>query len=150
MAQADQEFERLKQKYQPAFNLVAELRGQVQHVSMKGTKLLIRGMAPSAKVKNRIWDQIKLIDSTLSDLVLDIIVSQQRASPASVAMTAGGSVGGTQNQRRYIVKPGDNLFKISRACYGDGNRYTKIFNANRNILRDLNTMNPGQELMIPK
>jgi nucleoid-associated protein YgaU len=65
-------------------------------------------------------------------------------------MSAGASVSGSQNQRRYTVKPGDTLSKISRELYGDANQYTKIFNANRNILRDANTIIPGQELVIPE
>jgi hypothetical protein len=153
VAQNNQEFERLKQKYQPALNLMQQLQVQVQNINMEGTKLLIRGVAPSADVKNRIWDQIKMIDATSSDLICDINVSQQQRQPAPqqapATMTAGASVSGGQNQRHYTVKPGDTLSKISRDFYGDANQYTKIFNANRNILRDPNTINPGQDLVIP-
>jgi nucleoid-associated protein YgaU len=48
------------------------------------------------------------------------------------------------------VRPGDTLSKISREFYGDANQYAKIFNANRNVLRDANTISPGQELVIPE
>ena len=65
-------------------------------------------------------------------------------------MTAGASASGGQGQRRYTVKSGDTLSKISREFYGDPNQYTKIFEANRSILRDPNTINPGQELVIPE
>ena len=154
MAQNNQEFERLKQKYQPALNLMQQLQVQVQNINMEGNKLLIRGVAPSADVKNRIWDQIKLIDATSSDLICDINVLQQQRQPAAqqtpAAMTAGASVSGGQNQRHYTVKPGDTLSKISHDFYGDANQYTKIFNANRNILRDPNTIYPGQDLLIPE
>ena len=154
MAQSNQELERLKQKYQPALNLMQQLQVQVQNVNMEGNKLLIRGVAPSAEVKNRVWDQIKLIDATFSDLACDISVSQYQRQPSaqqsSASMTAGASVSGSQDQRRYTVKPGDTLSKISRELYGDANQYTKIFNANRNILRDPNTIIPGQELVIPE
>ena len=150
MAQSNQEFERLKQKYQPALNLMQQLQVQVQNINMEGPKLLVRGVAPSAEVKNRIWDQIKLIDATFSDLVCDLSVSQQQRQPAPATMTAGASVSGGQNQRHYIVKPGDTLSKISREFYGDATQYPKIFNANRNVLRDPNTIVTGQELVIPE
>jgi LysM repeat protein len=153
MAQINQEFDRLRQKYQPALKLMQQLQMQVQvqNMGMKGTKLFIHGVAPSAEVKKRIWDQIKQIDPTFSDLVCDISVSRQPvAQQAPAALTAGASASGGQNQRRYTVKPGDTLYKISSQFYGDSNQYTKIFNANRNILRDLNTINPGQELVIPE
>lgn len=154
MAQNNQNFERLKQKYQPVLNLMQQLQVQVQNINIEGTKLLIRGVASSAEAKNRIWDQIKLIDATFSDLVCDINVSQQQRQPAaqqaSATMTAGAAADSGQNQRHYTVKPGDTLSKISRDHYGDANQYMKIFNANRNVLRDANTINPGQELVIPE
>jgi nucleoid-associated protein YgaU len=147
MAQNNPEFERLKQKYQPALNLMQQLQVQVQNINMEGTKLLIRGVAPDSGVKNKVWDQIKLIDATYSDLICDLSVSQ--AQQGATTMTAGASVSGGQSQRRYTVKPGDTLSKISREFYGDANQYTKIFEANRNVLRDPNKINPGQELLIP-
>jgi len=152
MAQNSQQFERLKQKYQPVLNLMQQLQVQVQNINMEGTKLLIRAVAPTGEVKNRIWDQVKLVDATYSDLTCDISVSQQQrpAAQAPATMTAGASVSGSQNQRHYTVRPGDTLSKISREFYGDASQFTKIFNANRNILRDPNTISPGQELVIPE
>jgi len=152
MAQNSQQFERLKQKYQPVLNLMQQLQVQVQNINMQGTKLLIRAVAPTGEVKNRIWDQVKLVDATYSDLTCDISVSQQQrpAAQAPATMTAGASVSGSQNQRHYTVRPGDTLSKISREFYGDASQFTKIFNANRNILRDPNTISPGQELVIPE
>ena len=153
MAKDSQAFEQAKQKYQPALTLMKQLGVQIQNVNMEGNKLLIRGMAPSSDIKNRIWDQIKLIDAGYSDLTCDLSVSQDQRQPAAqqpgATMTAGAAAGGGQNQRHYTVKSGDTLSKISREFYGDANQYTKIFNANRNILRDPNTIKPGQELIIP-
>jgi nucleoid-associated protein YgaU len=144
MAQGNQDFERLKQKYQPALNLMQQLQVRLQNLNMQGNQLLMRGSAPSAEAKNKVWDQIKLIDSSHSDLICDITVSQQQPT-----MTAGASASGGQGQRRYKVQPGDTLSKISREYYGDPNQFTKIFNANRGVLKDPNTIQPGQELVIP-
>jgi hypothetical protein len=98
MAKDHQEFDRLKQKYQPALHLMQQLEMQVQVQTINNTKLIIHGVAPSAEVKNRIWDQIKLIDATFSDLVCDIRVSQQPRQPvaqqAPATMTAGASASG--------------------------------------------------------
>jgi hypothetical protein len=154
MAKDSQAFEQAKQKYQPALTLMKQLGVQIQNVNMEGNKLLIRGVAPSSDIKNRIWDQIKLIDASYSDLTCDLSVSQDQRQPAAqqpgATMTAGAAAGGGENQRHYTVKSGDTLSKISREFYGDANQYTKIFNANRNILRDPNTIKPGQELIIPE
>jgi nucleoid-associated protein YgaU len=151
MAQNNQNLERLKQKYQPALNLMQHFQVRVQNINMEADKLLIRGVAPSVEVKNKIWDQIKLIDASFSDLVCDISAPEQTiGQQAAIRMSAGASIGGSGSQRRYTVKSGDTLSQISRQFYGDANQYIKIFNANRSILRDANTITPGQELVIPE
>lgn len=45
---------------------------------------------------------------------------------------------------------GDNLWSIARARYGDGLRYTVIYEANKNQIRDPNLIYPGQTFVIPK
>ena len=147
MAENTQQLGRLKQKYQPALNLMQQLGVQLQNVNMSGEKLFIRGAAPNSDTKNKVWEQVKLIDASYPDLILDISVSQQQA-PST--MTAGASVAGGQNQRHYTVRAGDTLSKISREFYGSANDYMKIFEANRNILKDPNKITPGQDLVIPE
>ncbi len=49
----------------------------------------------------------------------------------------------------YVVKKGDTLSKISQQYYGDASLYTKIFEANRDILSDPNLIKIGQKLRIP-
>jgi nucleoid-associated protein YgaU len=49
----------------------------------------------------------------------------------------------------YTVKSGDNLSKISKAMYGDPNRYNAIFEANKPMLKDPDKIYPGQVLRIP-
>lgn len=53
-------------------------------------------------------------------------------------------------QKTYTVQSGDTLWKIAEAHYGDGSKYTKIFEANRPMLEDPDKIYPGQELVIPK
>jgi nucleoid-associated protein YgaU len=49
----------------------------------------------------------------------------------------------------YVVQAGDTLSKIAQKYYGDPGLYTKIFQANRDILKDPNKIFPGQKLKIP-
>ncbi len=49
----------------------------------------------------------------------------------------------------YTVKSGDTLSKISKQFYGNANRYTVIFEANKPMLKDPNKIYPGQTLRIP-
>ena len=52
-------------------------------------------------------------------------------------------------QQKYVVQKGDTLWKIADEHYGDGRLYTKIFEANRDVLKDPDKIKPGQELRIP-
>lgn len=49
----------------------------------------------------------------------------------------------------YTVESGDTLSKIALEHYGDANRYMKIFEANRPMLKDPDLIYPGQVLRIP-
>ena len=49
----------------------------------------------------------------------------------------------------HEVKKGDTLWKIAEHYYGDGSLYPKIFEANRDILKDPNLIKVGQKLRIP-
>ena len=49
----------------------------------------------------------------------------------------------------YTVVAGDNLSKISKASYGDPNKYMKIFEANKPMLTHPDKIYPGQVLRIP-
>lgn len=49
----------------------------------------------------------------------------------------------------HVVQSGDTLSKIAQKYYGDASLYTKIFQANRDVLSDPNKISPGQKLRIP-
>ena len=59
---------------------------------------------------------------------------------------SGGSSTAT---KVYVVKSGDSLSKIAKAEYGDANAWNRIFEANKDILKDPNKIFPGQKLKIP-
>jgi nucleoid-associated protein YgaU len=136
-------FVELKAKYQSVMNFIQQQPNtQLQNVNMEGDKLLIRASAPSQEVKNKIWDQIKLVDPSSSDLIADI----QAPAAAAAAAAAGGSTSGA---RTYTVKPGDSLSKISQEFYGHANQYMKIFEANKDKLADPDKVRAGMQLVIP-
>ena len=51
--------------------------------------------------------------------------------------------------RVYTVQKGDSLSKIAKHEYGDANAWKKIFEANKDIIKDPDLIYPGQELKIP-
>jgi len=49
-----------------------------------------------------------------------------------------------------VVVRGDSLWRISRSTYGEGIRYSVIYNANRDQIRDPDLIYPGQIFVLPK
>ncbi len=49
----------------------------------------------------------------------------------------------------YKVQPNDNLSKIARKHYGDGQKWIRIFEANRDSMSDSSSLYVGQKLLIP-
>ena len=50
----------------------------------------------------------------------------------------------------YVIKSGDTLSAIAKQFYNDANKYPKIFEANREVIKDANLIFPGQKIRIPK
>ena len=132
MADLDQ----LKMKYGSVLNAIQQSGVHLTHVHIQDNKLYIEGTCPSEAIKNKMWDQVKLVDPTYSDLTLNLTVDPSLA-PAATA------------QKTYTVAAGDSLSKIAKQFYGNANEYMKIFNANKDKLTDPNSIKPGQELVIP-
>lgn len=143
-ANAQQRFNQLKGKYQSVLNIIEQQEVQLQNLHVQDNKLFIRGTAPSPQAKDKVWDQIKLVDANYDqDLTADITYDETRAAAAA----AGGGQG--QGGQTYEVKSGDNLSKISKQFYGDPNEYMRIYYANRDKLRDPDKIQVGQQLTIP-
>ena len=50
----------------------------------------------------------------------------------------------------YVVVKGDCLWNIAKKFYGSGAQYTRIYNANKDKIKNPNLIYPGQVLIIPK
>lgn len=51
---------------------------------------------------------------------------------------------------QVVVQPGQNLWRLARHAYGAGIRYTVIFAANREQIRDVRLIYPGQIFAVPQ
>lgn len=49
----------------------------------------------------------------------------------------------------HVVKRGETLGTIAKHWYGDPKKYSAIFMANRDVIEDMNVIEPGWELVIP-
>lgn len=56
----------------------------------------------------------------------------------------------TSTVEYYEIVSGDSLSKIAKKFYGDANQYNKIFEENREVIRDPDLIFPGQKIRIPK
>ena len=54
------------------------------------------------------------------------------------------------SESTYVVQSGDTLRSIALALYGDADRWSEIFEANKDKLSDPNLIHAGQELRIPQ
>jgi hypothetical protein len=78
-------------------------------------------------------------------------------SPDTKSLDAGVSGGDgasaaaprAQKGQMMTVSRGDSLWRISRLAYGDGARYTTIYDANHKQIRNPNRIYPGQIFIIP-
>jgi len=127
------DLEQLKQKYGSVLNQINQMGVRLAHVHVQDNKLYIEGACGSEAIKNRIWDQVKLVDPSYSDLTLNLTVDP------SLAPT----------QQTYTVAAGDSLSKIAKHFYGNASEYMKIYEANRDKLNDPNAIKVGQQLVIP-
>ena len=62
---------------------------------------------------------------------------------------SGSSTSAPANGRSYTVVKGDSLSKIAQREYGDSKQWTRIFEANRDIITDPDLIHPGQVLRLP-
>ena len=52
-------------------------------------------------------------------------------------------------ERVYVVQKGDSLSKIAKQFYGDTSEWRRIFDANRDRIKDPDMIQPGWSLKIP-
>jgi nucleoid-associated protein YgaU len=100
-------------------------------VTFDGTTATVYGVAPDQATKEKIVLCCGNVQGVAS--VNDQMTVDQSAPEAQY----------------YTVVKGDNLSKISKQYYGDPNKYNKIFEANKPMLKSPDLIYPGQVLRIP-
>ena len=122
----------LQAKYASVLKLGEEFGVKDGYVKEEEGKLKIGGTTTTEYQKNAMWNEIKKIGGGVpSDLEADIQVETK------------------DYYHKHTVQKGESLSLISKHYYEDPMKYMKIFEANKNILKDPNVIHPGQELVIP-
>lgn len=111
-------------------------------ISMEGANITLKGEVASEGDKSKLLDLLK--DDNLK---INESITVKGGAAASGSTSGGG--------QKYTVVSGDTLWGIAEKFYGDGNQYTKIFEANRSVWsangqkEDPNILYPNWELTIP-
>jgi nucleoid-associated protein YgaU len=74
---------------------------------------------------------------------------RQRMEAAKERIRARSSRKAASEAKTYTVQAGDTLGKIAQEMYGDGSRWTEIYEANKDQIADPNVIEIGQVLQIP-
>lgn len=72
----------------------------------------------------------------------------EKVQADQMSIVDGSKVGG--DDEFYVIQKGDTLWKIAEKAYGDGSKYNRIVEVNREVIRDPNKIFPGQKIRIPK
>jgi len=131
------ELEEGKAKYASVLEVIKTRGVRLDHLHVQDGKLFMQGAAPTEGVKNEVWNKIKEVDASYSDLTADISVDSSLPPPAP-------------EDTIYTVVAGDSLWKISSHFYGAGHLFPRIIAANPDKLKDEHSViHPGDNLRIP-
>lgn len=78
-----------------------------------------------------------------------VLIAGNAMGVGSVNVDAMKHPGESAGVEYYIIKSGDTLSAIAQHFYKDANKYPKIFEANREVIKDANLIFPGQKIRIP-
>ena len=132
-----------------------------------GRKLYTKEEEAPAKIKEHIEEDNPGINDLLVAFNNGIVtLSGNAKSPDALekAILMAGNVKGvsqiinkvksalplSSNVDYYEIKSGDTLWAVAKKHYGDGNKYTKIVEANKEVIKDADKIFPGQKIRIPK
>jgi nucleoid-associated protein YgaU len=131
-----------------------------------GNKLFNREEEAADKIKNHIEEA----NPGIKDLVVEFnngvaTISGSAASQEAMekAVLMAGNVKGVsevkadnlatppaqQKVEYYVINKGDTLSAIAKRYYGKANDYPKIFEANREVIKNPDLIYPGQKIRIP-
>ena len=131
-------------KVKDAVNTVGGMNLGVRNLGAKidGKVVTLTGDVPSREVSVQVmenFDKLVKTDNTLNAMRVDA------PKPAPAPPPPPKPV-----ERIHEVVAGESLSKIAQKYYGNGNKYMKIFEANRDILSNPDLIKPGQKLRIPE
>ena len=77
----------------------------------------------------------------------DVASGSSSTAPRPAPATAAPNV--TDREKTYTVVAGDTLSKIAKREYGDADQWTRIYEANKDTIKNPDLIYPGQTFKIP-
>ncbi|MFY1824967.1 LysM peptidoglycan-binding domain-containing protein [Myxococcus fulvus] len=121
----------LQNDYQDVLEVAKTVGAKVESREENG-KLILKGSVDYAWDRDRIWDQIKAKHANWQQEIM-VNLTVTNADPYGF----------------YTVKSGDTLGKLAKDIYGNAKLYPKIFELNKDQLKDPDQIKVGQKLKLP-
>ena len=83
------------------------------------------------------------------EVVAKVASAAPAAAPAADTAPAASDVPAPVSQVTITVQPGFTLWGIARENYGDGLLYVRVYEANKDLIRDPDLIYPGQVFTVP-
>ena len=77
------------------------------------------------------------------------LTSAGKADFSDVTSGASSTAPAESSGQTYTVKSGDSLSKIAKHFYGDASKWHRIYEANKDKIKNPDLIHPGQEFTIP-
>ncbi len=74
---------------------------------------------------------------------------EETTAATAAETTPDGTGSEVPKEGRIVIQPGNNLWRISRVLYGTGSKFTMLYEANKEQIRNPNLIYPGQVFRTP-
>lgn len=128
-------------------NLVKNLRAEIN-----GKVVTLLGDAETIDAKTRVMNEFNNLvktENTFNKIALAKPVAAPAAAPAAKPAVAAPAPAAPAAERIHVIEKGETLSAIAKKYYGNANQYMKIFEANRDTLKDPDKIKAGAKLRIP-
>ena len=106
-------------------------------VRYKDGRVILQGQAKSQAAKEK------------ATLIAGNVKGVSHVDDDGIKVAGQQTAGSASRSTYYTIQSGDTLSKIAKEKYGDAQAYTRIFDANREVIEDPDKIYPGQQIRIP-
>jgi nucleoid-associated protein YgaU len=157
---------RLFQNWQKPFAQGRRKMGLFDFFSDMGEKIFGSEDEAADKIKENIEASnpgIKDLNVAYNDGVVELSGTADSAEAMEKAVLMAGNVKGVSEVKAdgvsappqpapveyYVIQKGDSLSAIAKRYYGNAKDYPRIFDANREVIKNPDLIYPGQKIRIP-